>query len=67
MRKLFIAVCLFLMIFSYAAAQEDDWFWDKPIVGITFIVKLFLYFYVKSVIRNKNSPALKANLQDHFS
>ena len=39
MRKIFITVCLFIMIISYITAEEEDsgWFWDKPIADIVFI------------------------------
>jgi cation diffusion facilitator family transporter len=35
-----------------------------PII-ITLILKTGLYFYIKKILKNKKSPALKANLQDH--
>ncbi len=33
----------------------------------SLIIKLGLYFYMKSVIKHHNSPALKANAQDHIN
>lgn len=36
-------------------------------VYLTFFVKLFLYFYIKHILKKENSPALKANLQDHLN
>jgi len=37
------------------------------VVIIALISKLFLYFYIKSVLKTKSSPALKANMEDHFN
>lgn len=34
-------------------------------VFVTLILKTGMYFYVKTVLKTNNSPALKANLQDH--
>lgn len=36
-------------------------------VIVTFIVKLSLYLYIKSILKHANSPALKANMQDHLN
>ena len=36
-------------------------------VVITLIVKGALYFYIKHIVKNHNSPALKANMQDHLN
>ena len=37
------------------------------VVSIALILKLFLYVYIKNILKTNNSPALKANLQDHFN
>lgn len=41
------------------------------ILFITLIIalgsKLFLFFYTKNILKRHNSPALKANIQDHFN
>lgn len=37
------------------------------VVGITFFVKGGLYFYIRGIIKTHNSPALKANMQDHLN
>lgn len=34
-------------------------------ISVTFILKVAMFFYVKKVLKTENSPALKANLQDH--
>lgn len=33
----------------------------------TLITKSSLYFYIKSILKNHKSPALKANMQDHLN
>lgn len=36
-------------------------------VLVTLFVKLGLYFYMKNILKKYNSPALKANMQDHLN
>jgi len=37
------------------------------VVLIALFSKLFLYIYIKKVLKTNSSPAIKANLQDHFN
>lgn len=37
------------------------------VILVTFLVKLSMYFYIKATLKNKNSPSLKANMQDHLN
>lgn len=36
-------------------------------VIITLLVKSSLFIYIKNIVKNYNSPALKANMQDHIN
>jgi len=37
------------------------------VVLIALISKSFLYFYIKNILKTNSSPALKANMEDHFN
>lgn len=37
------------------------------VVFVTFVLKLGLYIYIKLILKKHNSPALKANAQDHLN
>lgn len=37
------------------------------VIFVALILKIFLYTYIKIILKTNSSPALKANLQDHFN
>ena len=68
---------LMILLGLYIAKSAIVKLWSKEVVvfnylmlvvvGVTLVVKLSLYFYIKHTIKNKNSPSLKANMQDHLN
>ena len=68
---------LMILLGLYVAKSAVEKLWLREIVefnylmfvvvGITLIVKLSLYIYIRKIVRKNNSPSLKANMQDHLN